>query len=136
MKRHQTITLSVLFAIGTTQNFGRHNGSQRGFYQNLYKKKGKRGKGEGGKRNEIGITTLGSRGIDDERGNAPVTGARLPACGCAFDSLVPASWRASHASRPSRAYITLGLLRRRLLWVVVTEGVSGGREPLPQIDSV
>ena len=82
------------------------------------------------------ITTIGSREDNDGRGNPLVMGVRLAPWGCAFYSLVPASWHASHASRPSRTYITLDLLHRRLLRGVVVEGLLGGREPLPQINSV
>ena len=93
-------------------------------------------KEKGGREKEIDITTLGSRSVDDECGNPPVMDTRLPPCGFAFYSLVATSWRASHASSPSRAYITLDLVRRRLLWGVVAEGLWGGRESLPPINSV
>ena len=44
--------------------------------QNVHKKREKRErKRKRGKRKEI-VTTLGSRGIDNERGNPPVMGAR------------------------------------------------------------
>ena len=69
-------------------NCGRRNGGQRGLQQNVHKRE-KRGKRKRGKRKEI-VTTLGSRGVGDERGNPPVMGARNVAlCSCVFCSLNP-----------------------------------------------
>ena len=68
-------------------NSGRHNGGQHGLQQNAHKKREKRGIRKRGERKEI-VTTLGSRGVGDKRGNPPVMGARNVAlCNCAFYSL-------------------------------------------------
>ena len=54
--------------------------------QNVHKKREKRGirkKRKRGKREEI-VTTLGSRGVGDERGNPLVMGALVALCSCVF----------------------------------------------------